>query len=88
MEVQGYNPVLLHKDNLLGALDTLLRAIQAPTEVLCKIDHPYIDCINFDYDVSTFTRADKVHLARTALQIQFVIESLQHILEFIDFKGY
>ena len=88
MVEQGSNPVLLHKDNLLGALDILLLSIQAPTEVLCKIDHPFIDCINFDYDVSTLSRSDKVHLARTCLQIQNVIESLQHILEFINFKGY
>lgn len=86
MVEQGSNSVFLHKDNLLGVLDILLKSIQAPTEVLCKIDYPYIDCIRFDFDFSTFTRSDKLHLAKTGLQIQYVVEALQSILEFISLK--
>lgn len=67
-------------------MDILLQSIQAPTEVLCKIDYPYIDCIKFDFDFSTLSRADRVHLAKTGLRIQYVIEALSSILEFISYK--
>lgn len=78
----------LHIDNLIGVLDCLLQIVRPPVDSLCKFNHPYIDCIKFDFDSTQLDRRREVQLARKCLDVQFVVESLQHILEFIDFKVY
>lgn len=77
---------LVSKDVVFERLDSLLQAIEPSLDSVSKLDYPYNDCIDFDFDSSTFDRSDKVRIGRIALRLIYCEESIRNILDLLYTK--